>query len=171
MIFVTLGTHHDPFPRLIEGLQALDGSQLIVQHGHSPAPLHAAEAVEFMPVADMVERIGAADVVVTHAGVGSILTCLRYGKTPLVVPRQHRLGEHVDNHQVELTRALAEDGKVIPVWDVATLPELVALAPPPAVSNGEATTDLHDAVREALQPAGQRSRRFRRSRDSVPLAS
>jgi UDP-N-acetylglucosamine transferase subunit ALG13 len=171
LIFATLGTHHDPFPRLIEGLEALSGWRLIVQHGHSPAPLHAAEKSAFLPVADMVERIGAADVVVTHAGVGSILTCLRYGKTPLVVPRQHRLGEHVDDHQVELTRALAEDGKVIPVWDIATLPELVALAPPPATSNDEANADFHRAVREALQPDGRRSRRFRRSRDSVPLAS
>jgi len=171
VIFATLGTHHDPFPRLIEGLEALDGSRLVVQHGHSPAPARAAETVPFLPVADMIERIQTADVVVTHAGVGSILTCVRHGHTPLVVPRQHSLGEHVDDHQVELTRALAKDGKVIPVWDVAELPELVAVAPLPPAPSAEANADFHRAIREALRPDARRSRRFRRSRSPVPIAS
>ena len=169
MIFVTLGTHHDPFPRLIEGLQALDADELVVQYGHSPAPLHASEAMQFLPFVDLVEQLESADAVVTHAGVGSILTCLRLGKTPLVVPRQRRLGEHVDDHQVELTRALAHEGKVIPVWDVAALPELVARAPRPAAAFAEVNAEFHAAVRDALRPQG--SRRFRRSRSQVPLAS
>ena len=140
MIFVTLGTHHDPFPRLIEGLQALDGDELVVQYGHSPAPLHAAETIQFLPFEELLEQIRTADTVVTHAGVGSILNCLRLGRTPLVVPRQSRFGEHVDDHQVELTRALADDGKVIPVWDVADLPGLLEVAPPPAVVARSRTT-------------------------------
>ena len=169
MIFVTLGTHHDPFPRLIDGLRALDAGDLVVQYGHSPAPLHASETMQFLPFVDLVQRLESADAVVTHAGVGSILTCLRLGKTPLVVPRQHRFGEHVDDHQVELTRALANDGKVIPVWDVEMLPELLALAPRPAAAFAEMNADFHAAVRAALRPQG--SRRFRRSRSQVPLAS
>ena len=36
MIFVPLGTHHDPFPRLIEGLQELDRDDLVVQYGEQP---------------------------------------------------------------------------------------------------------------------------------------
>ena len=107
-----------------------------MQYGHSPAPLHAANPVQFLPFVDLIEHIRTADVVVTHAGVGSILTCLRLGRTPLVVPRQSRFGEHVDDHQVELTRALADDGKVIPVWDVADLPALVEIVPEPAAVFG-----------------------------------
>ena len=169
MIFVTLGTHHDPFPRLIDGLQALDRQDLVVQHGHSPAPLHAANPVQFLPFVDLMEHIRTADVVVTHAGVGSILTCLRLGRTPLVVPRQSRFGEHVDDHQVELTRAMADDGKVIPVWDVADLPALVEIVPEPAVLDGHAGDGLQRAVREALQPRPRRF--FRRSRPAVSIAS
>jgi UDP-N-acetylglucosamine transferase subunit ALG13 len=170
LIFVTLGTHHDPFPRLIDGLHGLDEEDLVVQYGHSPAPLHAAETIQFLPFVDLIERIRAADVVVTHAGVGSILNCLRMGRTPLVVPRQSRFGEHVDDHQVELTRALAEDGKVIPVWDVEDLPALIETVPEPApVFDGHAGDGLQRAVREALQP---KPRRFlRRSRPAVPIAS
>ena len=150
MIFVTLGTHHDPFPRLLHGVGALPSDELVVQYGHSARPHAAAEAIDFLPFADMVERIRAADVVVTHAGVGSILLCLRSGRTPLVVPRLRRHEEHVDDHQVELTQALAERGRVIPVWDVDDLPDLVAAAPAPTDPRPPKPGSLHDAVRAAL---------------------
>lgn len=164
MIFVTLGTHHDPFPRLIEGLAALDGQELVVQYGHNPAPANAAEAAEFMTFVEMEEHVARARIVVTHAGVGSILTCLRNGRTPLVVPRQRRFGEHVDDHQVELTRALAEQGKVIPVWDMAHLPELIATAPTLMTAPRAASGELHRALREALIPPPRRRRWLRGSR-------
>jgi UDP-N-acetylglucosamine transferase subunit ALG13 len=152
LIFVTLGTHHDPFPRLIDGLREIADAELVVQHGHSPAPASAAKVMPFLPYPDLVGQIRTAYAVITHAGVGSILTCLRLGKTPLVVPRQRQFGEHVDDHQVELTRALAEAGKVIPVWDVADLPELIEVAPTPATSDSRANRGLHRALREALLP-------------------
>ena len=153
MIFVTLGTHHDPFPRLVGALDALPAGELVVQHGHSPRPEHAAETVDFLPFADMIERIRAADVVITHAGVGSILLCLRHGRTPLVVPRRQQFGEHVDDHQVELTRALAERGRVIAVWDVADLANLVATAPAATEPRSPQPGTLHEAVRGALYAA------------------
>jgi len=170
VIFVTLGTHHDPFPRLIEGLQQLDGDELVVQHGHSPAPIHAAETADFLSFEQLLERIRLSDAVVTHAGVGSILTCLRLGRIPLVVPRQSRFGEHVDDHQVELTRALADDGKVIPVWDVAELPDLIEVAPAAATFESSVNESFHQALRDALVTAPPR-RRFRRSKVAVPIAS
>lgn len=150
MIFVTLGTHHDPFPRLIDALAELPPGDLVVQHGYSPPPHAAAEAVDFLPFADMVERIRAADAVVTHAGVGSILLCLQGGHTPLVVPRRRQNAEHVDDHQVELTRALAERGRVIPVWEVGDLPRLVAGLPPRTDPRPPTPGPLHEAVRAAL---------------------
>ena len=169
MIFVTLGTHQDPFPRLIEGLQRLEGHDLVVQHGHSPAPIHAAETADFLSFEQLLEQIRRADAVVTHAGVGSILTCLRLGRTPLVVPRQSRFGEHVDDHQVELTEALAGDGKVVPVWDVGDLPDLIDVAPAEAVFDVGQNEGFHEAVREALIVP---RRRFRRAKTAaVPIAS
>ena len=153
MIFVTLGTHHDPFPRLVEALEGLPADELVVQHGHSQPSAHAARSTDFLPFAEMVEQIRAARVVITHAGVGSILLCLRNGRKPLVVPRLHRHGEHVDDHQVGLTRALADSDKVIPVWDVDELPRLVAEAPASTQPHPPAPGSLHDAVRRALYAA------------------
>ena len=150
MIFATLGTHHQPFPRMLEALSALPPEDLVVQHGHSPAPARAREAVPFLNFGAMLERVRAADVVITHAGVGSILLARREGHTPVVVPRLHRLGEHVDNHQVELTEALAEQGKVIPVWDVSEIAEAVAAVPTREAPRPPVAGTLHRAVREAL---------------------
>ena len=153
MIFVTLGTHHDPFPRLVDALGGLPDEELVLQHGHSRPSPAAARNVDFLPFAEMVEQIRSARVVITHAGVGSILLCLRGGRTPLVVPRLHRHGEHVDDHQVGLTRALADRHRVIPVWDVEDLPHLVADAPAPTEARPPEPGPLHDAVRQALYAA------------------
>jgi UDP-N-acetylglucosamine transferase subunit ALG13 len=156
VIFVTVGTHHQPFTRLIEALDALPAGELVVQHGHSPAPRHAAEATPFLGYAEMVERMHAADAIVTHAGVGSVLTALRLGRTPAVVPRRRSFAEHVDDHQVQLTAALAGSERVVPVWDMEELAAVVASLPPPRAAADAVAGPLHAAVRRALVP-GQMS--------------
>lgn len=150
MIFVTVGTHQQPFQRLLDGLAALGDAELVVQHGPGRPPAGAARAVPYLPFDEMVECFREAEAVITHAGVGSVICARREGHVPLVVPRRHSLGEHVDEHQAELTRALAERGNVIAVWETAELPELVAAAPPRG-SNGIAVdARLTGAVRAAL---------------------
>ncbi len=59
--------------------------------------------------------------VVCHAGVGSIVLARRYGHRPIVMPRRPRFGEHVDEHQLQLTRRLAEAGIVTVVEDAGQL--------------------------------------------------
>jgi UDP-N-acetylglucosamine transferase subunit ALG13 len=111
-----------------------------------------------MPFEEMVACFREAEKVVTHAGVGSILGASREGHTPLVVPRRHDLGEHVDEHQAELTRALAARGAVVPVWDIGELGELVGSAParrPPAQS---VEPPLCPGVRAALSGGGAQAR-------------
>lgn len=150
MIFVTVGTHRDPMPRLIAALEDLPAGELVVQYGTSPQPAAAARTVAFMPFDDMFACFDAADVVVTHAGVGSVLTAMRVGHTPIVVPRRHSLGEHVDDHQAELTRALAERKAVLPVWDLSQLSRAVAAYPTRRVAAPQVERPIHAAVRQAL---------------------
>jgi UDP-N-acetylglucosamine--N-acetylmuramyl-(pentapeptide) pyrophosphoryl-undecaprenol N-acetylglucosamine transferase len=128
LIFVTVGTHHQPFDRLLSALSGLD-PDLIVQYGTGRPPEGAREAVDYMPFERVLECLEEAEKVITHAGVGSILLAIRSGHRPLVVPRRADLGEHVDDHQSELTRALGESGAVLPVWEVAELGALLAAAP------------------------------------------
>jgi UDP-N-acetylglucosamine transferase subunit ALG13 len=157
VIFATVGSTQFPFDRMIRALDRLPGEQLTVQHGPVSPPPGAAEAQDFMEFPDVVERMEAAEVVICHAGAGSILCAFRAGHTPVVVPRLARYSETVDDHQLELARALAAEGRVIAVEDLATLPAAVASAP--ARRAREASDDLlpiQVAVREAI--AGPRPR-------------
>ena len=158
MIFVTVGTHADPFQRLLDALAVLDGSELVVQHGNGTPPPGIDQAEAFMPFDRMLECFRAAEKVITHAGVGSILCASREGHVPLVVPRRPELGEHVDGHQAELTRALGARGSVIPVWDTEELPALLAAVPARGAARARAGTELGGEVGEALRGAQAPSR-------------
>jgi UDP-N-acetylglucosamine transferase subunit ALG13 len=150
VIFVTVGTHHQPFARLLGALGELDGEDLVVQYGPGAPPPGVAVAEPFMPFDRMLECFRGADKVITHAGVGSILCATREGHTPLVVPRRHDLGEHVDDHQVELTRALEARGGVVAVWETERLAQLLAAAPSRQGASQAAKPPLCEPVREAL---------------------
>lgn len=150
MIFVTVGTHQQPFGRLLDGLRALPAGELVVQHGYGPPPSGAAHAAPFMPYAEMMRRFAEAERVVTHAGVGSILSARRAGHVPVVVPRLKRHGEHVDDHQLELVRGLAATGHVIAVLDTEALAEAVAAAPRRGLASASSPGGLHAALRAAL---------------------
>jgi UDP-N-acetylglucosamine--N-acetylmuramyl-(pentapeptide) pyrophosphoryl-undecaprenol N-acetylglucosamine transferase len=150
VIFVTVGTHHQPFERLLSALSALNRGELVVQYGPGEPPPGVARAKPYMPFDEVQRNLREADAVITHAGVGSILCATREGHTPLVVPRRHDLGEHVDDHQAELTRALEGRGGVIAVWDVEQLVELVKSAPPRQLGGQRPEPPLCGSVRAAL---------------------
>ena len=118
MIFATVGTHHQPFARFIRIALAIAGdTQLVIQHGHTPRTT-AGPSVQWhrwLSPAEMTALMRAADVVVTHAGVASIVDAVRAGHRPIVVPRRHHLGEHVDDHQLQIVAALEELDMVTPL--------------------------------------------------------
>jgi UDP-N-acetylglucosamine transferase subunit ALG13 len=150
-VFATVGTHYDGFPRMLRALESVVADRLIVQHGHGAAPSNADVARGMMPFAEMLEHFQEADVVITHAGVGSILLSLHHGHVPVVIPRWHRLGEHVDDHQVELTKQLESRGLVVPVWDEHTLADTLLRVPPRSDSSIRVKdAALPTAVRRAL---------------------
>lgn len=150
MILATVGTHGQPFGRFLALLSELD-DEVVLQYGHNPAPEGFLRASEFMSFDEMVAAMHAAQAVVTHAGVGSILCARDAGHVPVVVPRLRRYGEHVDDHQAELTRTLEERGHVVAVWDREGLADAVRTAT--ARRNGGyrlGERPLHAAVRSAL---------------------
>jgi UDP-N-acetylglucosamine transferase subunit ALG13 len=113
MIFVSVGTHEAPFDRLLRALDELNHvEQLVVQHGPSTVRPRGAECHEFLSFDAVVEHVREARAVVMHAGVGSVMISLANGKRPIVMPRLQRLGEHVDDHQLELARRLERYGLV-----------------------------------------------------------
>jgi UDP-N-acetylglucosamine--N-acetylmuramyl-(pentapeptide) pyrophosphoryl-undecaprenol N-acetylglucosamine transferase len=115
LIFATVGTHHQPFERFVRtALTLAAGDDLIVQHGHTP-PIAAGPSVrwqQWLAPEEMDALMRHAAVVITHAGVASIVDAVRAGHRPVVVPRRHHLGEHVDDHQLQIVSALAGLGLV-----------------------------------------------------------
>ena len=127
MLFVTVGTHEQPFDRLVEAVDALvaDGTlkeEVFVQTGYCTyEPAHC-EHRRFVPAPEMRERMEKADVVIVHGGPSSFIEAMTAGKVPVVVPRYERYGEHVNDHQEAFVRLVAErQGGIVPVYDAADL--------------------------------------------------
>ena len=121
LIFVTVGTDHHPFPRLIDWvdnwLAAYEGPPLrcVVQHGSAPAPREA-DGVKELPFEEVTELCAEATVIVCQGGPASVALARELGRRPIVVARSARLGEHVDDHQITFARRLHRE-------DVATAAE------------------------------------------------
>jgi UDP-N-acetylglucosamine transferase subunit ALG13 len=114
MIFVTVGTNEARFDRLLNAVAALPPTdeEIVVQYGSSIVRPANATLHEFLPFERIVDHVRRARIVVTHAGVGSIIVALSNGKHPIVVPRLKRYDEAVDDHQLFFGRRFAQAGLV-----------------------------------------------------------
>jgi UDP-N-acetylglucosamine transferase subunit ALG13 len=117
LLLVTVGTDHHPFDRLVRWagawLAAHPGQlRCLMQTGTSapPDPAAAADWQAYLEFDALQAAMASAAAVVCHGGPGTILGARHTGAVPIVVPRQHRLGEHVDDHQVAFSRRLAAEG-------------------------------------------------------------
>jgi UDP-N-acetylglucosamine transferase subunit ALG13 len=112
-VVVTVGTNESyGFRRLIEALLRVIPSQseVLWQTGTTDVTGLGITGHARVPAADLARAIAEADLVISHAGMGSALTVLEAGRTPLLVPRLRRFGEHVDDHQVPTAEELARRG-------------------------------------------------------------
>jgi UDP-N-acetylglucosamine transferase subunit ALG13 len=151
LIFATVGTHHQPFERFLHSVLALAaGMELVVQHGHT-APLPSASSVcwrQWLTPEEMDARMREAAIVITHAGVASVVDALRAGHRPVVVARRCHLGEHVDEHQLQIVTALGAMGLVVPFRADMTIE--TTLAPPRSASMGWPPPGLKTVVRHTV---------------------
>lgn len=111
MIFVTVGTHEQQFNRLIEEVDCLKGNgtikdEVIMQTGYCTYEPKNCEWSELLPYDQILDNVKKADIVITHGGPSSFIMPLQIGKIPIVVPRQKKFNEHVNNHQVEFSTAV-----------------------------------------------------------------
>jgi beta-1,4-N-acetylglucosaminyltransferase len=159
MILVTVGASHFPFDRLLRAVDALPTTEeLVVQHGPSVVRPIGARCVEFMAFDKVSTLVQEARVVVTHAGVGSILLSLTHDKRPVVFPRRRSFGETVDDHQAECARRFARTGLVTLVEDSEALALAVAgdgaAAEPAPAEDVSLVDDLRDYLESLLGEPG-----------------
>jgi len=118
IIFITVGTEKFSFDRLIRIVDDVADKGLIkgkffAQIGESnyiPKKIQYSKFLEFRIFLEHVKR---SDLVITHAGVGTLLNCLSFGKIPIIFPRLHKYSEHLDDHQLEFSNALEREGAAI----------------------------------------------------------
>lgn len=131
MIFVTVGTHEQPFDRLLKYMDKLveDGiltEEVIMQTGFSEYTPKFCTWQKLYPYPEMLQKVAEARIVITHGGPSSFIMPLQIGKTPIVVPRKVEYGEHVNNHQVDFAHAVAQRmGTILVVEEVDELKEML----------------------------------------------
>ena len=111
MIFVTVGAQ-TPFDRLIRAVDQWAAQRartdVVAQIGQGRwIPQHA-QWMRFITPADFRGCLRAADLVIAHAGTGSIFAAMEFGKPIVVMPRRAALGETRNDHQLATVRRLAE---------------------------------------------------------------
>lgn len=121
-VVVTVGTASVQFPALVAHLLPIIGPggsleqrqgfapEVVWQTGHTDVSPFPIAPRPFIPAAELEALVRGSEVVIAHAGVGSALTAIRVGQCPVLVPRRVARGENVDDHQVQVARALHDRG-------------------------------------------------------------
>ena len=113
MIFVTVGNHFQGFERLLEKMDEIASRlphEIVVQKGYSKYIPKNTKYFDFVPSNAALDYIRNSDLVVSHAGMGTIILCREHGIPILIFPRREKFGEHVNDHQLEIAQVLEKRG-------------------------------------------------------------
>lgn len=130
MILVMLGTQNNSFHRLLEEIDDLIDKgiitdEVVVQAGYTKYKSKNMKIFSLISIEELEELIEKANLVITHGGVGSIISSLKKGKKIIAVPRLHEYQEHVNNHQKEIVETFDKKGYIIGIKDVKELNEAI----------------------------------------------
>lgn len=124
-VFVSLGTIKPyRFDSLIDAVlqSGLVSENTVWQVGETRRHDLPGRIYEQVPAQDFEELATKSDIVVTHAGVGTLLNLFEWGVHPVVVPRRQKRNEHVDDHQTQISSMVGRIG----IATVAEAPDLTA---------------------------------------------
>jgi UDP-N-acetylglucosamine transferase subunit ALG13 len=111
MIFVTVGNDFRSFDRLLKKMDEvapLIPNEIVMQRGYSRYLPKNTKYFNFVSMNIAIEYIQKSELVVSHAGIGTIILCKEYGIPILIFPRRKGYGEHMNDHQMEIAKALEE---------------------------------------------------------------
>ena len=130
MIFVTVGTQDRPFTRLIKAVDEAVKlgkikDEVIVQAGVSEYKSEYIKVLNYVPFEEFNKYINNADIIITHGGVGSILSAIKLGKKVIAVPRLKKYEEHINDHQLQVIEKMTKDGYILSTEDENMIAEKV----------------------------------------------
>ena len=85
-------------------------SEILIQRGYSRYLPKNTKHFEFVSINKAIEYIRRSQLVISHAGIGTIILCKEYGVPIILLPRRRRYGEHMNDHQLEIAKMLEERG-------------------------------------------------------------
>jgi len=131
LILITLGTQDKKFYRLLEAVQKQIDNKIIkdkvvVQAGcSSDFQTKDMEIFDLIPMDDFDKLINECDILITHGGVGSIITGLKNNKKVIAAARLEKYGEHTNDHQLQIIDNFSNSGYILKLDDFDKLGELL----------------------------------------------
>ena len=130
MTLVILGTQDKTFERLLKNVdkQIKKGNlkgEVIVQAGNTEYKSKNMQIFDFIPMEQFDDFIRKADLIITHGGVGSILSAIRNNKKVIAVPRLSKYKEHENDHQLQIIDEFTKKGYILPCRDLNKLDEVL----------------------------------------------
>ena len=130
MILVTLGTQDKSFERLLKAIdkEIEKGNikdKVVVQAGYTKYKSKNMEIFKSVSNDRLEELMDEASLIITHGGVGSILTALKHHKKVIATPRLAKYNEHTNDHQKQIIEEFGKLGYIIPLKDLTKLDKML----------------------------------------------
>ena len=133
MILVTLGTQDKSFVRLLKALdKAVEKGKIkekiIVQAGCTEYKSKNMEIFDLTSPEELDKLVKKCSLLITHGGVGSILTGIKYNKPIIAAARLSEYREHTNNHQKQIIKEFVKSGYILELEDFDNLDKLIKQA-------------------------------------------
>lgn len=133
MIFVTLGTQDKSFERLLKALdhtieKKIITDRVVVQAGCTKYKSKNMEIFDLVSSEEFEKYMEECDILITHGGVGSILTGIRKNKVVIAAARLKKYKEHTNDHQKQIVEKFAELGYILELRDFSKLGKVLEKA-------------------------------------------
>ncbi|MBT9777077.1 capsular biosynthesis protein CpsG [Clostridium sp. MCC353] len=152
LILVCVGASEYKMDRLLTIIdelcdeQILDGKQIVAQIGSTSYSPRNFKSFKLIGRDEFQTYIEQADLVITHAGTGSVIPPLKLGKKVIVFPRLKKYKEHLDDHQLELRDVFTNSGYTLSAENKEELLEALSsvpsFIPKTFVSNNKKINDM-----------------------------
>ncbi len=155
LIFLAVGTWIRGFDRLVQTVdefvkEGIINDDVVAQVGNGSYKPDNMKVIAFCSPDEFVRYITYADIIISHAGIGTIAQVVKQSKPIIVVPRKAELGEVDDDHQFETAKQLESEGKILVAYEVDDLPEKIEQAKDFVPVQGKGGQGIINAVQEFI---------------------
>jgi len=163
LIFLTVGSWHKGFNRLVKAVDALkkDGlisEEVLAQIGNGDYMPTCLNAVDYYSPEDFVNVLKQSRIVIAHAGMGAIIEATNQGKPVIVVPRMAKLGEANTDHQFNTAKQLEAEGKILVAYEESELPVKLEEAKTFVPAKSESSQEILRVVQEFIEDVVRRKK-------------